>query len=92
MNTKKIEQLLGNVANLIDEDLLTSQEYLVFVANLLFSFGYSAYKNDNANTDINFRDSNSVEIALNQDPNNVYLASILQSHILIKWSEGLKNE
>ena len=90
MNKNKINKLLKYVADKIDEDILTGQEYMIFVANLLYTFGVSGCKTEGFQ-DLNFDDSNSVELALNQNPNNVYLASVLQSHILIKWSEGLTN-
>lgn len=92
MNLKKIERLLTLVSDKIEEDVLNNREYLIFIANLLLSFGKSGLKINYPDMEVDINDSNIVELRLNQDPNNVYLAAILQSHVLIKWSESFSDE
>ena len=91
MNLKKIQRMVDLVADNIKEDVLSNEEYLIFVANLLISFGQAGLKINYKDLDIDIYDSNIVELKLNQDPNNVYLAAILQGHVLIKWSESLSD-
>ncbi len=60
------------------------------VANLLFAFGSANIKMFDALKTLNIFDANQIEVAYMQNPDNVYIAAILQSHALIKWSESLK--
>lgn len=60
------------------------------VANFLFGFGTSGIAMYDELKDVNINDANSVEMAYMRYPNNVYLAAMLQSHALIKWSDNLK--
>lgn len=87
MNLKKIEDAYNFITEKMKEDMINDQEYLILVANLLFSWG-KAGVNANSDIDINEEDAMQVEMLLNQNPNDPYLAAILQGHILIKWSES----
>jgi hypothetical protein len=92
MNVKKIEKLIIGLADLMKEDALNDEEYLVFVANLLISFGNSDKSLLERYPDLDLNNAFAIELELTKNPNDPYLASILQGHILIKWSESLKNE
>lgn len=82
--------MMVDVGDMMMVNHFTDEEYLVFVANLLIGFGKAGIESRNEYADINIENSNSIELALNQNPNDVHLASLLQGHILIKWSESLK--
>ena len=92
MNINKIEKLIKQTANSMMEDSLTDEEYLVFAGNLLINFGLSDKTLKERYPKLDINNAFNVELELNQSPNDVYLAAILQGHILIKWSEGLKHE
>lgn len=74
---------------ILKEEGLNDREYLLFTANLLFAFGTAGIKLFDNFKDINVLDANIIEVAYMKYPENVFLASILQSHALIKWSESL---
>lgn len=90
MNIEKIERLMKSVGRSMSTDAFTDQEYLVFVANLLFAFGKTGLETRQEHGDVNVNDAFNIELALNQDPNDPHLASLLQGHALIKWSESFK--
>lgn len=90
MNKKKIREMIDVLDKAMEEESLSNEEYLVFVANLLIAFGNNGIKNDAELSQINPNDSVEVEYALNVYPNNPFLASILQGHAVIKWSEFFK--
>lgn len=69
--------------------MLNDKEYLILVANLLISFGKAGIKSMSKYASLNTDDSGVVELALNQDPANVYLAAILQGHAIIRWSDNV---
>ena len=87
MNLKKIENILKVISEAIEKDVLNDKEYLVMIANLLFSYGTAGLISNDLYGDLNLEDAFRVELALNIDPDNIYLAAILQSHALLKWSE-----
>lgn len=87
MNLKKIENILTLISEAIEKDVLNDKEYLVMIANLLFSYGKAGLISHDLYGDLNLEDAFRVELALNIDPDNIYLAAILQSHALLKWSE-----
>lgn len=89
MNKNKIEKISAKVDALITEDSLTSEEYLVFVANLLIAFGSGGVKQDAETADLNVFDADELERASYARPDDPYVASLLQGHILIKWSTNL---
>jgi hypothetical protein len=90
MNLKKIEKALREISKVISNDMLSDKEYLLLVANMLIAYGKSGIKIDDSLADINVSDASIIETALHQYPNNVYLASILQGHALIKWSDNVE--
>ena len=92
MNVKKIEKLLKATGELMQESAFTDQEYLVYVGNLLFTFGIAGLKANESFPNLKIHDAFSIELELTQNPNNPYLASILQGHALIKWSESFRDE
>ncbi len=71
-------------------DVFSDKEYLVFVANLLISFGKSGLDTLRKFTDVDINNSVAVELTLNQNPDDVHLSSILQGHVLLKWSESVE--
>jgi hypothetical protein len=90
MNLNKIEDLMTMVGTKMKEDTISDKEYLVFVANLLISFGKTGMDSMNKFPDVNINDSVSVELTLNQNPNDVHLSSVLQGHAILKWSESVE--
>ena len=78
--------------SVLTADLLNDKEYLVLVANLLISFGKAGLTAQTKYQGINYDDAGVIELCLNQDPSNVYLAAILQGHALIKWSDSVPLE
>ena len=90
MNQNKIREKIGLVDKMLSEDSLNNEEYLVFIANLLLAFGRSGLDSDSELSGMNTNDSVEVEYALNAYPANPYLASILQGHAILKWSEFFK--
>lgn len=92
MNLKKVELILENIGNMFHEDNIKDSEYLLVVANMLITFGRAGVELDDGLKDININDAHVIELALNQNPNNVHLAAILQGHILIKWTESFIDE
>ena len=57
---------------------------------MLFGFGTSGIKLFETLKSLKVTDAGQVEVAYLKNPENVFLASILQSHALIKWSDNLK--
>lgn len=92
MNIKKIESLLIKVSDMLSEETLNNAEYMIFIANLLITFGKVGLKTLTGFEEMNIEDAHVVELALNQNPNNPFLASILTGHTLIKWSEGFEKD
>lgn len=90
MNKEKIQGLYVMVAEQMQKDSLDDEEFLVFVANLLLGWGSEnlVYTEDLKN--LNIHDAYQVEVALNQYPDNPFLAAILQAHVILKWSENFK--
>lgn len=86
MNLNKVKKRLEDIANLNNEEMLTNKEYLVCVANLLFVFGKAGLSSDVKLSGINIEDAAVIELAQNNDPANVFLASILQGHAILYWS------
>ena len=90
MNKNRIRDLIKTLDLSLEEQSLSNEEYLVFIANLLIAFGKNGLSNDAELSVINVNDSSSVEYALNIYPNNPFLSSVLQGHAVIKWSEFFK--
>lgn len=90
MNKNKVRDIISQLSDILDKDSLDNEEYLVFIANLLISFGKTGIESDGELSSINVNDSIEVEYALNAFPANPYLASILQGHAILKWSEFFK--
>lgn len=90
MNKNKIRNVVSQLSEILENDSLNNEEYLVFIANLLISFGQTGIEADSELSSINTNDSIEVEYALNALPANPYLASVLQGHAILKWSEFFK--
>ena len=89
-NESKIRAVLEKIDPILKESNLSDAEFLVLVANFLFGLGSNGIKMFSKINDLKITDANAVEIAYLNHPENVYLAALLQSHALIKWSENLK--
>jgi len=90
MNKNKIRDKVALLDDMLAEDSLNNEEYLIFIANLLLAFGRKGLGADSELSGLNTGDSVEVEYALNAYPANPYLASILQGHAILKWSEFFK--
>ena len=90
MNKIKIRNVIEKLDKILDEDSLTNEDFLVFIANQLISFGRKGLVNDSELSQINANDSVEVGLVLNAYPNNPFVASILQGHAILKWSEFFK--
>lgn len=90
MNKNRIRETVSRLSEILENDSLNNEEYLVFMANLLISFGKTGIEADSELSSINTNDSIEVEYALNAFPANPYLASVLQGHAILKWSEFFK--
>lgn len=88
-NINLVTKHVAAIGQLLSEDLPTTEEYLLITANLLYSFGLS--NKEYIPSDLVTSDANKVELALMVDPDNPYLAAILQSHILVKWSKSFSS-
>lgn len=91
MNVNKIEKKISLFNDMLKEEHLTNEEFLVLIGNLLRAFSIKEIKNDKSIPieDINNADKVSVEFSKN--PYNPSLACLLQSHVLIKLSEYYKD-
>ena len=87
MNKNKIEKLLKNINDVINEDVPTNAEYIVLLANMLRIFAIAGIEKDNRIGAIDINDSFQIESACFAYPDNVSLQLMLQSHILLKLSE-----
>ncbi len=83
---KKIEEF--NASNKLE--LLTNKEFLVYIANLLIFFGKAGVDSDEAFNGLNLTDSNVIENLIANNPNNLYLASLMQAHVLLYWSNQIE--
>ena len=92
MNLNKIKALLQVITEHMEEDMLNDKEFLVMVANLLFNYGKAGLISHQLYPELNIEDAFLVERTLMTDPDNIYLASILQSHALLKWSEVFEDD
>jgi len=90
MNKIKIRNVIEKLDSILDEDSLSNEDFLVFIANQLISFGRKGLMNDAELSQINTNDSVEVGLVLNAYPNNPFVASILQGHAILKWSEFFK--
>ena len=90
MNKIKIRNVIEKLDSILDEDSLSNEDFLVFIANQLISFGRKGLMNDTELSQINTNDSVEVGLVLNAYPNNPFVASILQGHAILKWSEFFK--
>lgn len=90
MNKKKIRDKIKLLDDVLSEDSLNNEEYLIFIANLLLAFGRKGLESNSELANLNTNDSVEVEYVLNAYPTNPYLASILQGHAILKWSEFFK--
>ncbi|RLA64053.1 MAG: hypothetical protein DRQ78_06380 [Epsilonproteobacteria bacterium] len=82
--------MIEKLDSILDEDSLSNEDFLVFIANQLISFGRKGLVNDTELSQINTNDSVEVGLVLNAYPNNPFVASILQGHAILKWSEFFK--
>ena len=87
MNKNKIEKLLKNINEVINEDVPTNAEYIVLLANMLRIFAIAGIEKDNRIGAIDINDSFQIESACFAYPDNVSLQLMLQSHVLLKLSE-----
>lgn len=87
-NTRLVSNHVLKILELLSEDSPNPEEYMLIIANLLFHFGLTG--EDAIPSDLDVKNANKIELTMMSDPNNVYLASLLQAHILIKWSESLR--
>lgn len=87
LNEDRISRKVSAILKIFKEESVTNEEYLIILGNLLISFGSSGLEVHSRHKDVDLRDCAQVEIALGQNPNDPYLASVLQGNILIKWSE-----
>lgn len=83
---KKIEEF--NASNKLE--LLTNKEFLVYIANLLIFFGKAGVDSDEAFNGLNLTDANVIENLIANNPNNLYLASLMQAHVLLYWSNQIE--
>lgn len=89
VDQEKIQRVLKNLDQNLKEEGLKDKEYLVLVANMLYAFGIAGLKMFTQYKGLNFNDAVQIEAFYIKDSNNVYLASLMQSHVLLKWSDSL---
>jgi hypothetical protein len=89
MNKDKIKKLIDAFVELERQDALTEQEYLVYVANLLFAFGKAGMQADSRISNVNWNDPALLDSALDNYPDSVHLAALLQAHAILYWSKGI---
>jgi hypothetical protein len=90
MDLKKIESLVKTTSVEIEDNAFSEEEFLIFMANMLISYGKAGLALHKKFQDIDTLNANAVELMLNQNPNDVHLSSILQGHVLILWSQNLE--
>ena len=90
MNSNRVRDIIVKFDEILSADTPDNEEYLVVIANLLIAFGRNGLSADGDLENMNIEDSTEIEFALSQLPDNPYLASVLQGHAIIKWSEYFK--
>lgn len=92
MNLKKIETLLKSVSDILNENAPTNQEFVLMVGNMLRSYSIVLLNNDKKYANIDVDNADAISLAMIGDPYNIGLSLLMQSHVLIKISDGFKDE
>ena len=92
MNLKKIENLLKSVSDILNENAPTNQEFVLMVGNMLRSYSIVLLNNDKKYANIDVNNADAISLAMTADPYNIGLSLLMQSHVLIKISDGFKDE
>ena len=91
MNLKKIETLLKSISDILNENAPTNQEFILMVGNMLRSYSIILLSNDKKYANIDVDNADVISLAMVADPYNVSLNLLMQSHVLIKLSDGFKD-
>ena len=92
MNLKKIENLLKSVSDILNENAPTNQEFVLMVGNMLRSYSIVLLSNDKKYANIDVDNADAISLAMTADPYNIGLSLLMQSHVLIKISDGFRDE
>ncbi len=92
MNLQKIQNRLNEFIEANQKELMTSSEYLVYVANLLFGLSSPAIAMDSELSVIDPKDYFSVESALLKYPEHPHLQCLVMAHKLLLASKSFKND
>jgi hypothetical protein len=90
VNVVKVEKLLSITGTAMLEQGFDSEEYLVYVANLLLNFGKAGLNDMQKFPEVNIKDAFNIELTLNQHPDDPHLAALLQGHAILKWSQSVQ--
>lgn len=90
MNLNKIKKRLEEFSTANKLELFTNKEYLVYTANLLIAFGIAGLSVDQAFNNLNLHDANVVENLMISYPDNLFLASLMQAHVLLYWANQIE--
>lgn len=80
---------MKNLAKNLEDLSCSNKDFIVFVSNCLYCFGKEYTLKDPTFINLDLTDYKQIEAVHVLYPNNVYLAALVQSHILLKWSENL---
>lgn len=92
MNLKKIKESLSRFADVFEENVLTDQEFLIVMGNILRQYALALMPKDERLKDVDIDDAQSISLAAAQYPDSLVLVILLQSHVLVKLSERFVDE
>lgn len=92
MNLQKIQNRLNEFIESNNKELMTSSEYIVYIANLLFALSTPALAMDSELSVIDSKDYFSVESALMKYPDHPHLQCLIMAHKLLAVSKSFKND
>lgn len=92
MNLIKIQKKIDEFILSNSQDVMTSSEYLVYTANLLFALAVPMLAVDGKHNMVDTRDYYSVEEAYMKDSNNSFLGILMVAHSIINISKSFSND
>jgi hypothetical protein len=91
MNLVKIQTKIDEFISSNNSDVLSSAEYVIYTANLLFGLAIPILAVDDKHHIVDPKDYYSVESAHMKDPDNPYLALLVVGHNLISVASSFQD-
>lgn len=92
MNLQKIQARIDEFILANEKELMTSSEYIVYVANLLFALSTPALFQSSELSDVDSKDYFSVESGLLKYPEHPHLQCLIIAHKLLAISKRFSND